>query len=94
MTTFPKFRFKARLVRAAGLPSVPYAKALRVLWDEVEPVEKMERTFSRKVMQYLERNGYIVRHNGLYVLTALGVKTLYACGFPPTVKIPKTEGRP
>ncbi len=86
MTEFPNFRFNSRRVREAGLPSTPYAKALRALWDEVKPVEEMERTFSRKVMQYLERNGYVVRNDGKYVLTALGVETLYACGFPPTVK--------
>lgn len=82
------FRFNSRRVREAGLPSTPYAKALRTLWDEVKPVEEMERAFSRKVMQYLERNGHIAQVNGLYALTAQGVETLYACGFPPTVKTP------
>jgi hypothetical protein len=77
------FRFSPRRVKKAGLPSTPYAKALRSLWNDVRSVEDMQRVFSRQVMQYLERNGYIVQEDGKYALTAAGVKALLACGYPP-----------
>ena len=77
------FRFSPRRVKKAGLPSTPYAKALRALWDEVRPVKDMQRVFTRTVMQYLERNGYVAQEDGKYALTAAGVKALLACGYPP-----------
>ncbi len=83
-----EFRFSLWRVRKAGLPSTPYAKALCALWTDTKTVEDMERVFGREVVRYLERNGHIAQVNGLYALTALGVETLYACGFPPTVKTP------
>lgn len=81
------FRFSARRVRKAGLPSTPYAKALRALWKDTRTVKDMQRVFSRAVMQYLERNGFVRRtEDGLYVLTPVGPKTLHACGYPPAGK--------
>ncbi len=77
------FRFNPHRVRKAGLPSTPYAKALRALWKEARPVKDMHGVFTRTVMQYLERNGYVAQSGDFYTLTSTGIETLSACGYPP-----------
>ena len=81
------FRFNPHRVRRAGLPSVPYAKALQALWEDTRTPRDMRRVFGNRVVDYLARGGYIAEKGGQYYLTVDGIEALTACGYPPVPKV-------
>ena len=83
------FRFNPHRVRKAGLPSTPYAKALKALWNHARLQKDFQRVFGRDIEEYLERHGYIVCKEGRYYLTVDGLRVLAQCGYPP---VPETRG--
>ena len=86
------FRFNPHRVRKAGLPSTPYAKALKALWNYARPRKDFQRVFGRGLEEYLLSHGYITCEEGRYYLTAAGVSVLAECGYPPVPEeIPNLE---
>jgi len=89
-----EFRFNPYKVRKAGLPSVPYAKALVAIWSQRRPVTEMRKAFGPKVLIYLERGGHIRRDGNAYILTLDGLKTLTLCGYPPVPEVSHEPSKP
>jgi len=81
------FRFNPHRVRRAGLPSVPYAKALKALWEDTRTVKDMRRVFGDRIVDYLLRNGLATEGNGIVHITVDGLKALTQCGYPPVPKM-------
>jgi len=81
------FRFNPHRVRRAGLPSVPYAKALRALWEDTRTPRDMRRVFGDRVVGYLLRNGLASEKDGVVYITVDGLKVLAQCGYPPVPKV-------
>jgi len=76
------FRFSPRKVRKAGLPSTPYAKALRAAWENTPTLQRFRQVFGPRVTEYLLRTGLVTERGNAVLLSPEGKAVLSRCGYP------------